>query len=84
MVCPKCGTIEVKPVVDITKTHCSKCGTQEWFAAKCAKCGKIFPDDESKLDDSEIEDPDKLEEKEKCPHCGSHDIIAATPKNLKK
>jgi NAD-dependent SIR2 family protein deacetylase len=83
VICPKCGNIEVKPVVDIRKTRCSKCGAREWFAVGCAKCGKIFPFDETKLDDSDLDDPDAPEAIEKCPHCGSSDILPVTPANLK-
>ena len=83
VICPKCGNVEVKDVADITKTRCSKCGAQEWFAEGCAKCHRIFPMDESKFDDSDIDDIDQLDQEDKCPYCGSSDIRPVTPNNLK-
>jgi predicted RNA-binding Zn-ribbon protein involved in translation (DUF1610 family) len=80
--CPKCGNVEVKPIVDIKKSHCSKCRAQEWFAAKCAKCGKIFPLDESKYDDAKDELLDELPKEDRCPFCGSTHIIGVKPNEI--
>lgn len=76
VICEKCGNVETKPVVDIRRTKCSKCGGQEWYAVKCSHCGKYFPLNEDKFNDEDFdgEDVDALFDKiYTCPFCGTHD-----------
>ncbi len=85
--CENCGNIEVKDVLDISSCKCDKCGGQEWFAVRCAKCGKLFPLNEDKLADmadslSDDEYDAEFDTLVTCPYCGSHRYEAVLPSDL--
>ena len=74
VICDGCGFEETIPILDIRHVKCPKCGGQMWFEYKCDACGKTFPLNEDKMDDSDIEDPDELDSIYVCPFCHSNKI----------
>ena len=87
VICENCGNVEVRNVLDIYNCKCSKCGGQEWFAVRCAECGKIFPLDEDKLNKeaetlSDDEYDTEFDTLVTCPYCGSHKYNVVYPSDL--
>ena len=78
VICEKCGNVETKPVMDIRKCKCSKCGGQDWYALKCTHCGKYYPLNEDKFNDEDFEGDDVdsvFEKRYTCPFCGTKDAV---------
>ena len=77
VVCEKCGNVETKPVTDIKKCRCSKCGGQEWFAVECTNCGKYYPLNEDEFNDEDLDDDEfdaVLKKRYTCPFCGNSEF----------
>lgn len=84
VMCEKCGFIEEQPVIDIMDSRCSKCRGQNWQAMHCFQCNKDFPFNEDKYNDSNINNPDQLDNIYRCPFCKSKKIDQIVGKGVKE
>ncbi len=70
--CAKCGYLDRRRVMDISKDHCAKCGGMTGYAMKCLDCRKNFPSRPAMPEGlDKAAEAACIEKAKTCPHCGS-------------
>jgi serine/threonine protein kinase len=71
--CDACQLTEVRPVLNIEKMKCSRCGGKIHFTRLCNKCNRIFPYRDDIFDFDKIKSEYDYDEVFRCPFCKSKD-----------